>query len=95
MELFLIEIYEVVVNFSLIREGGVELEDFVLDGVAELDAGVVLGRVPEIGACGPNEGEDEDHGAACVGIEVAHLIKILSGGEFCKEDVEDVDAALH
>lgn len=46
VELLLIEVDEVVVNLSFIREGRVELKDLILDGVAELDAGVILYRVP-------------------------------------------------
>lgn len=63
--------------------------------MAELDPGVILDGIIEIGSCRPHKGKDEDHGATSISIEVRHLVEVLLGTEFTEKDVEDIDAALH
>jgi hypothetical protein len=95
VELFLVEIDIVVVDFTFIREGRVEFKDLVLDRVAEFDPRVVLDRVIEVGPCRPDKRKYQDHRAAGVCVEVGHLVQVLFGTELVEEDVEYVYAALN
>ena len=58
MELLLFEINEIIIDLSFIREGRIELKNFVFNGMTKLDSGIVFWIVAEIGTSRPDEGED-------------------------------------
>lgn len=63
--------------------------------MTELNSGIILQRIMEISASRPYEGEYHDHGAAGISIEVGHRIKILSMSKLIKQNIENIQTALH